>query len=61
MAKCAYCTKDIEKGTGLMFVKRTGVSRYYCSNRCFKFDNVQQRKPKRKEIKELSKAGKKNP
>lgn len=36
MPKCAYCSGDLKKGTGLMYVYRTGNIAYYCSNTCFK-------------------------
>ncbi len=57
--KCAYCTKEIEKGSGIMYVRRTGAVRYYCSDRCYEFDAVQQKKQRAKEIKELTKTAKK--
>ncbi|MGC8699742.1 MAG: 50S ribosomal protein L24e, partial [Candidatus Micrarchaeia archaeon] len=38
--KCSYCSREIEKGTGIMYVKKNGTIRYYCSNRCMKFDLV---------------------
>ncbi len=34
--KCAYCSKEIEPGTGIMFVRKNGTIKYYCSNRCYK-------------------------
>lgn len=34
--KCTYCQSDIEKGTGMMYVYRTGDVAYYCSNGCMK-------------------------
>ena len=49
----------MEKGTGIMYVKRTGAIRYYCSDRCYEFDAVQHKKQRNKEIKELTKAAKK--
>ncbi len=42
--KCSYCSKDIEPGTGIMYVRKNGTIRYYCSSRCFKLDNVLKRK-----------------
>ena len=53
--KCSYCTTEIEKGTGMMYVKKNGSLRYYCSKRCFKFDNVYKKRPNAKEIREISK------
>lgn len=33
---CSFCGKDIEPGTGKMYVRRDGTSFYFCSNRCQK-------------------------
>ncbi|MDE1861097.1 MAG: 50S ribosomal protein L24e [Candidatus Micrarchaeota archaeon] len=52
--KCSYCTAEIEKGTGLMYVKRAGAIRYYCSNRCYKFNEIHKRRINKKELKERS-------
>lgn len=57
--KCSYCTREIEKGTGLMYVRKTGVVKYYCSDRCYEFDTVQRKKQRPKEIKGLTRAAKK--
>lgn len=53
--KCSYCTREIEKGTGLMYVKKTGAAKYYCSDRCYNFDNVQRKKQRHKEQAGLAK------
>ena len=53
--RCSYCTRDIEKGTGLMYVKKIGTVRYYCSNRCYEFDVTQGKKQNLKEQKGLAK------
>ncbi len=42
--KCSYCNNEIERGTGFVFVKKTGVMRYYCSKRCYKFGALHNRK-----------------
>lgn len=34
--KCTYCSREIPKGTGTMYVHKTGSVNYFCSNRCFK-------------------------
>jgi len=47
--KCSYCSKEIEKGRGIMFVHRSGKISYYCSNRCYKFDTVYHRKFKKQQ------------
>jgi ribosomal protein L24E len=49
----------MERGSGLMYVKKTGAVKYYCSDRCYKFDNVQRRKQRPKEQSELAKRTKK--
>ncbi|MEM0074451.1 MAG: hypothetical protein QW091_01535 [Candidatus Micrarchaeaceae archaeon] len=36
--KCSYCSEEIEPGTGIMFVRKNGSIRYYCSNRCYKLE-----------------------
>lgn len=48
--KCSYCTTEIEKGTGIMYVKRIGTVRYYCSQRCYKLNEKFGRRPNKKEI-----------
>ncbi len=48
--KCSYCTSEIEKGTGMTYVKRNGTIRYYCSKRCLQLNIVQDRKLGRKEL-----------
>jgi len=35
--KCSFCGTDIEKGTGVVFVKRDGSLLYFCSNKCQKY------------------------
>ena len=50
--KCAYCSAEIKKGTGTMFVYNTGLIKYYCSSRCFKNDVQMKRKFNKKETKE---------
>ncbi|MGC9037788.1 MAG: 50S ribosomal protein L24e [Candidatus Micrarchaeia archaeon] len=42
--KCAYCSKEIEPGTGIMFVRKSGQIRYYCSNRCYRLDVLHKKK-----------------
>lgn len=49
--KCSYCSAEIKKGTGTMFVYNTGLIKYYCSSRCFKNDVQMKRKFNRKEMK----------
>lgn len=42
--KCSYCSNEIEKGTGLVYVRKNGAIRYYCTNRCRKLNLVYDRK-----------------
>ncbi len=57
--KCSYCSNDIRKGTGMMYVYNSGVIKYYCSARCYKNDAVLGRKFNRKENKSKAKGRKK--
>ncbi len=34
--KCSYCSMEIPRGTGIMYVYKTGAIAYYCSNSHFK-------------------------
>lgn len=34
--KCSFCGKEIEKGTGKAFVRKTGKVFYFCSSKCEK-------------------------
>ncbi|MBI3034636.1 50S ribosomal protein L24e [Candidatus Woesearchaeota archaeon] len=34
--RCEYCGENIEKGTGKMYVRKTGKIYYFCSSRCEK-------------------------
>ncbi len=52
--KCSYCSKEIEKGTGLMYIRKNGALRYYCTNRCYKLNIVYNRKLSNKEFKKRS-------
>ncbi|HID71311.1 MAG TPA: 50S ribosomal protein L24e [Thermoplasmata archaeon] len=33
---CSFCGKEIEPGTGKMYVKRDGTVFYFCKNKCKK-------------------------
>ncbi len=56
--KCSYCTMEIEAGTGIEYVKKNGALRYYCSDRCYKMNELYGRKPNKKEIAGLTKGKK---
>ncbi len=34
--KCTFCGDAIERGTGKMFVRKSGKIYYFCSNKCEK-------------------------
>ena len=34
--KCSYCSTEIPKGTGTMFVHKSGTINYFCSSRCYR-------------------------
>jgi len=36
MVKCAFCEKEVPKGTGMLFVKKDGTTSFYCSSKCEK-------------------------
>ncbi len=36
MVKCSFCNNDIERGTGLMYVKNDGKIFHFCSSKCEK-------------------------
>jgi len=47
--KCTYCTSEIKKGTGMMYVFRIGTLNYFCSNRCYRSAIIMKRKINKKE------------
>jgi ribosomal protein L24E len=49
--KCSYCSSEIKKGRGLMYVYNTGAVKYYCSGRCFTNNVKLKRKFNTKEAK----------
>ncbi len=34
MVRCSFCGKDIDKGTGKMYVKKDAKVFYFCSTKC---------------------------
>ncbi|MBW3003775.1 50S ribosomal protein L24e [Candidatus Woesearchaeota archaeon] len=45
MAKCSFCGKKIEQGTGKMYVKKDGKIFWFCSNKCEKHTFKLRHKP----------------
>jgi large subunit ribosomal protein L24e len=45
MAKCSFCSKEIEKGTGKLYVYKSGKTLNFCSNKCEKNLLKLKRKP----------------
>jgi len=33
---CSFCGRQIEPGSGLMYVLRSGTLHHFCSSKCFK-------------------------
>lgn len=48
--RCSYCSKEIARGTGTMYVYKTGAINYFCSKRCYKNMIVLHRKMNKKEL-----------
>jgi len=36
MPNCNYCKVDIPKGTGTLYIKKSGKFAYFCSSKCGK-------------------------
>ena len=49
--KCSYCSGEVPKGRGIMYVYKTGNVSYYCSSKCYKNDVVLKRKISSKNVK----------
>jgi ribosomal protein L24E len=50
--KCSYCSKEIKKGTGLVYIFKNGKANYYCSNRCYVNNIKLRRKANSKETRQ---------
>lgn len=48
--KCSYCSAEVQKGRGIMYVYKIGTVKYYCSSKCYKNDVVLKRKISRKNV-----------
>jgi len=43
--ECSFCGKEIERGTGMKYVKNDGKIFYFCSRKCEKNMIILKRKP----------------
>ncbi len=48
--KCSYCSSEVPKGSGIMYVYKNGTVMYYCSSKCYKNDIVLKRKISSKNV-----------
>ena len=46
MAECAFCGKEMDKGTGKLLIKNDGKLVYFCSTKCEKNMLQLKRKPR---------------
>ena len=55
MVKCTTCGSELKKGTGMMYVFKTGELNYFCSTRCYKNKIILKRKmnPKEHRVKKV--------
>lgn len=44
-AKCSYCQKNIERGTGKLLILKTGKMLYFCSGKCEAYSRELKRNP----------------
>ncbi len=49
MTKCSFCGNEIDRGTGVLFVKKDGKLLHFCSSKCEK--NTIKLKRKGRELK----------
>lgn len=45
MAICNYCKSDIVRGTGTLYIKKSGKFAYFCSSKCEKNALILKRNP----------------
>ncbi len=61
--KCSFCKENINKGTGKIYVQKTGKILYFCSSKCEKNMLKLKRKPRTtkwtQEFKDIKKGTKK--
>lgn len=48
MANCTFCGKTLQKGTGVLYVKKDGKMMYFCCTKCEKNALKLDRKPRTK-------------
>lgn len=59
MVKCTFCNKEIERGTGKMFITKIGKIKFFCSRKCEKNSHKLKRNPKHFKWTKAKKAKKK--
>ncbi|HUC38625.1 MAG TPA: hypothetical protein VL944_00660 [Candidatus Acidoferrum sp.] len=48
--KCTYCSGEVPRGGGIMYVYKIGTVSYYCSSKCYKNDVILGRKISKKNV-----------
>ena len=48
--KCTLCSREIKRGTGMMYVFKIGDINYFCSTRCYKNKIILKRDINKKEL-----------
>ncbi|ABN69928.1 LSU ribosomal protein L24E [Staphylothermus marinus F1] len=47
MVRCSFCGREIEPGTGIMYVKNDGSILWFCSRKCYKNYLLLRRDPRK--------------
>ena len=53
--KCSFCEKNIQKGSGIAFVKKDGTIFYFCSAKCKSYFDKGRKKSKYKWVRKEKK------
>ncbi len=56
--KCSYCSGEVQKGTGIMYVYKTGNINYYCCSKCYKNNIILKRRISKKNVATAKKTAK---
>ena len=59
--KCSYCSAEVQKGRGIMYVYKIGNVAYYCSSKCYKNGIILKRKISKKNVMTGTKVQKQTP